>query len=90
MIATSAAIMTLLGRKRKKGRGSLAAGASEYQYFHIMTPPAHPLQDPHIIAGLASPCWQRRQLLYTITSLHTTLYTVLYYLFLVTIRIFRL
>ena len=55
MIATPAAIITLLGRKRKRGRRPLAAGASEYQPFDILTSPAHPLQDPDIIAGLAPP-----------------------------------
>ena len=44
-----------LGRKRKRGRRPLAAGAWEYQPFDIVTPPAHPLQDPDIIAGLVPP-----------------------------------
>ena len=45
--------VTLLGRKMKRGRRSLAAPAWEHQPFRLNLPVQHPRQDPAILAGLA-------------------------------------
>ena len=49
------AMVTLLGRKRKKGRKPQAAPAWEHQAFDIVSPQHHPQQDPAILAGVVAP-----------------------------------
>ena len=49
------AMVTLLGRKRKRGRKPQAAPAWEHQPFDIVSPQHHPQQDPAILAGVVAP-----------------------------------
>lgn len=51
MIPPKEAKVTLLGRKRKRGRKPLAAPAWEHHPFDIVSPLHHPQQNPDIIAG---------------------------------------
>lgn len=43
--------VTLLGRKRKRGRRPQAAPAWNYQNFDLNSPVQHPQQDPALLAG---------------------------------------
>ena len=52
LIPPPAAKVTLLGRKKKRGRRPLAAPAWEHQPFRLNSPVQHPQQDPAILAGL--------------------------------------
>ena len=53
MVPPAAARVTLLGRKRRRGRRPMAVPAWQHQPFDILSPLAHPQQDPEILAGLA-------------------------------------
>ena len=46
--------VTLLGRKRKRGRKPLAAPAWQHQPFDIVSPQYHPEQNPDILAGVVA------------------------------------
>ena len=47
--------VTLLGRKRKRGRKPQAAPAWQHQPFDIVSPQHHPQQSPAILTGVAAP-----------------------------------
>jgi hypothetical protein len=51
MVPPREARVTLLGRKRKRGRRPQAAPAWQYQQFDMNTPIQHPQQDPALLAG---------------------------------------
>lgn len=51
MVPPREARVTLLGRKRKRGRRPQAAPAWQYQPFDMNTPVQHPQQDPALLAG---------------------------------------
>ena len=53
LVPPAAARATLLGRRRRRGRRPMAAPAWQHQPYDIRTPPAHPQQDPAILAGQA-------------------------------------
>jgi hypothetical protein len=54
MVPPREARVTLLGRKRKRGRRPQAAPAWQYQQFDMNTPIQHPQQDPALLAGIVA------------------------------------